>query len=263
MTAAVPTTRRGIVSDNWPGLSDQDRLDFHREGYLRTGPLLSLGEVAELRAAFQDAWAAGEKLAPQVRCWMLTAAPFRAVLNSSRLRKLLRWVFCEQAQLLDCYPIYQPPAQHPQAGPAGQRDWHRDFTFVRDPDGTPLMVTVLVFIDDVQDEVGPTLVLPGTHRVPHQVITRHATAPRADELALPVQSGDGLLLNSSIVHSPGQNRSARPRRGIVMNFGYWWMKPWDMELPLPPEATDGITAESQCLLGLRSPADNLYLFAAI
>ncbi|MGI8447129.1 MAG: hypothetical protein ACR2MP_08130, partial [Streptosporangiaceae bacterium] len=106
-------------------------------------------------------------------------------------------------------------------------------------------------------------VLPGTHRVPATVVARHDQAPRAAEQPLPARPGQGLILNSAIVHSRGLNRSARPRRGIVMNFGYWWMKPWDLDLPLPEDACAGIPEGTEQLLGLRCPSDNLYLSSPI
>jgi Phytanoyl-CoA dioxygenase (PhyH) len=255
------------VPDEIPCFSDRDYHQLAREGYFYLDQVLGPRQVEEMRAVFDEAWAKGDEVAPETRCWILAWAPFRAVLCSDRLLGLLDAVFQGQAQLLDYYPNYQPAAT---ACPADRgervtalRDWHRDFTFVRDPGGSPLMITVLVFIDDIGRETGPTLVLPGTHRVPATIVPRHDQSPRADEQPLPVRPGQGLILNSAIVHSRGLNRSERPRRGIVMNFGYWWMKPWDLELPLPEEARADIPADMERLLGLRSPSDNLYLSAPI
>jgi len=120
-----------------------------------------------------------------------------------------------------------------------------------------------MFMDDIQAGTGPTLVLPGTHKVPALVVPRHDSTPQAEEIPLPLRAGEILVLNSSIIHSRGLNTSDRPRRGIVLNFGYWWMKPWDIDLPLPQDANTGIPAETERLLGLRCPGDNLYLVSQI
>jgi Phytanoyl-CoA dioxygenase (PhyH) len=263
-----PVPEMSTVPDEAPLLSEGEYQKFLRDGYLYLGPLLGPPQVGQLRAVFDDAWATGDKTSPEARCWILEWAPFRAILGSRRLLGILDVLFQGQAQLLDYYPIYQsspngrrPPGDDQRVTTV--RDWHRDFTFVRDPGGSPLMITVLMFADDICDQVGPTLVLPGSHRVPAIVVPRHDQTPRAEEQPLPVKAGHGLMLNSAIVHSRGLNQSDRPRRGVVLNFGHWWMKPWDMDLPLPQHACAGLPAEVQSLLGLRSPCDNLYLFAPI
>jgi hypothetical protein len=240
---------------------------LQQEGHLRLTPCLEPGDLAGMRDCFGAAWAAGDAASPVARCWILGFEPFRALLRSHHLQAMLAAIFDGQAQLLDYYPNYQPAAAAGEplpggAGP-GRRDWHRDFTFVRSADGLPLMITVLVFLDDVGEETGPTLVIPASHRVPECIVPRHDDAPRADELALPVRAGEVIVLNSSIVHSRGVNASATPRRGVVLNFGYWWMKPWDEDLPLPAGVRADITPEMEQLLGLRCPGDNLYLVSAI
>jgi hypothetical protein len=245
----------------------QEYRQLQQAGYLRLDSMLEPAEIESMRAVFGTVWAAGDAVMPETRCWVLAWEPFRAVLRSPRLVSMLSTIFDGQAQLLDYYPNYQPAMAGRQAQPrehvSTQRDWHRDFTFVRSPDGLPLMITVLIFVDDVTEDMGPTLVLPGTHRIPAQVVTRHDSSPRADELPLPVRAGEGLVLNSSIIHSRGLNNSDRPRRGVVLNFGYWWMKPWDMDLPLPEDARTGNSAEVEQLLGLRCPGDNLYLVSSL
>jgi hypothetical protein len=251
-----------VPSDALPFSADDCRR-LSCEGYLRLGPFLEPDEIDAMRAAFDAAWAAGDADSPRTRCWILAWPPFRAILRSGRLLSMLDVIFDGQAQLLDYYPNYQPPATMRTVHVSGQRDWHRDFTFVRNPDGLPLMITVLIFMDDIGDDAGPTLVLPGTHRTAEKVIPRHDSSPQPDERPLPVQAGEVLVLNSSIIHSRGLNVSDRPRRGIVLNFGYWWMKPWDMDLPLPAGMLAGITTEMEHLLGLRCPGDNLYLMSSI
>jgi hypothetical protein len=248
-------------------LGDHDYQQLIRDGFVHLDSLLEPAQLEEMRAVFDDAWMAGDTISEGIRCWILAWEPFRAVLRSPPLLSILEVLFQGQAQLLDYYPNYQASMNPMAAGPDEQapalRDWHRDFTFVRDPDGLPLMITVLMFIDDIYAEMGPTLVLPGTHRVPAAVVPRHDQSPRPDEQPLPVRAGQALVLNSAIIHSRGLNRSDHPRRGIVLNFGYWWMKPWDADLPLPEDLRNGMPTDLEYLLGLSCPADNLYLFSAI
>ncbi|MGI8447428.1 MAG: phytanoyl-CoA dioxygenase family protein, partial [Streptosporangiaceae bacterium] len=171
-----------------PCFSDRDYQQFTGEGFFYLDQVLGPREVEEMGAVFDEAWNTGDKVAPETRCWLLAWAPFRAVLRSGRLLAVLDTLFQGQAQLLDYYPNYQPaaaPSADPRERVTALRDWHRDFTFVRDPGGSPLMITVLVFIDDISGEAGPTLVLPGTHRVPAPVIARHGQAPQTPTQPLP------------------------------------------------------------------------------
>lgn len=86
----------------------------------------------------------------------------------------------------------------------------------------PLMLNMLVMLDDFTAENGATLVLPGSHR--------HAGIPDAAVFfanASPIvgTAGSVLLFDSNLVHAAGENRSGARRRALTLTFTPPFVKP--------------------------------------
>lgn len=107
------------------------------------------------------------------------------------------------------------------AGFGAAIEWHQDWAFYPQTNDDVLAVGVL--IDDMKEENGPLMVLPGTHRGP--VHDHHADGVFAggmdlaaarlsqkDAAVLTGPAGSLTIHHARIVHGSAVNRSDRPRR---------------------------------------------------
>ncbi len=249
------------VASHVVGLSEADRRTLAEVGYVVLADLVDPASLAAMRATFDEAWADGETGITE-RLRLLGYPAFREYVDQESLQAVPRSIFGGHLQLLDCWLTYQPPASRwrTRKYTAGtERDWHRDFTFVGADPGRPLIVNMLLFLHD-SEQAGPTVVLPGSHRQRSAVMSEHSTDPHPDEVEVALRAGDVLLFNSHLVHSRGRNLSRAPRRAVAMMWGYWFVKPVDMHLPLCPGALEGASEDRLRLLGVEPPTVDLYLF---
>ncbi len=101
--------------------------------------------------------------------------------------------------------------------------WHRDLPYLQH--STPNLITAMLCLDPMTEENGATVVMPGTHRIPHEEV---ADSDREiDERNLPTDAkrvtvscpaGSAVLFHVNILHGGGPNRSDIPRRNII---GIW------------------------------------------
>jgi ectoine hydroxylase-related dioxygenase (phytanoyl-CoA dioxygenase family) len=114
----------------------------------------------------------------------------------------------------------------PQYGSAVE--WHQDWAFY--PHTNDDLLAVGVMLEDIDEQNGALLVLPGTHRGPtfdHHVNGRFCGAidPVASGLdfakAVPCQgqAGSCSFHHVRLVHGSGENRSARPRPLLLYECG--------------------------------------------
>lgn len=258
MTAVLPA-----ASPAADGLGEpQQRDQFVRDGYLRLSGIAEPRVLEAMRGMYDDAWRAGESGITE-RLHLLRHRAFRDFVDSPSVLAAPRSVFGAHLQLLDLWQTFQPPSsrwrKRAYTVPT-ERDWHRDLTFLGTDPARPLVVNMLLFLDEVDDRSGPTVVLPGSHRARAAAVAEHSTEPHPDEVAVPLGLGDALLFNSSLVHSRGRNRSGRPRRGVAMLWGFWFVKPVGSELPLCPAATEDGSEQRSRLVGATQPTVDLYLF---
>jgi ectoine hydroxylase-related dioxygenase (phytanoyl-CoA dioxygenase family) len=99
-----------------------------------------------------------------------------------------------------------------------------------------LAVQVLYFVDDFTDENGGTWLLPGSHNA-----SDRPTDEQFYERAIQVtgKAGSALILDSSVWHAGGENRTDQPRRGITMVFTRAFMK---QQIDLPRAAGASVVA---------------------
>lgn len=102
-------------------------------------------------------------------------------------------------------------------------DWHQDFAFY--PHTNDDLLAVGVMLDDVDEENGPLMVFPGSHRGP--IYDHHANGVfagtmdleacglnMADAVKLMAPAGSISIHHGRIVHGSDTNRSARDR-GVI------------------------------------------------
>jgi ectoine hydroxylase-related dioxygenase (phytanoyl-CoA dioxygenase family) len=98
--------------------------------------------------------------------------------------------------------------------------WHRDLPYLEH--STPNLITSMICLDEMTEQNGATVVLPGTHRIPHEEVK--ATDTDIPESELPKDAkhvtvlcpaGSLVLFHVNIIHGGGANRSDAPRRNVI------------------------------------------------
>lgn len=130
----------------------------------------------------------------------------------------------------------------------------------RDQDMWPLrspsveyLVNVMWPFTDYRAENGATLVWPGSHRRQDEIVI-------ADEEAVAIEMapGSALLFLGSTLHAGGANRTAQPRRGMIVSYSLGWLKPYELPwLAYPPEVARNFPDELARLAGYRTHRPNL------
>ena len=119
-----------------------------------------------------------------------------------------------------CKVNVKPPGTDTHVG------WHQDHAY--DPHTNDSMVAALFFLVDIDEEMGPLLVAPGTHGTPfsHHRDGRFTgrvddeTAAGLDRIAVPVtgMAGDLVIMHTWLAHGGGPNPSDRPRAMLICDY---------------------------------------------
>ncbi|MFV0526438.1 MAG: phytanoyl-CoA dioxygenase family protein [Acidimicrobiales bacterium] len=118
------------------------------------------------------------------------------------------------------------------------------------PDGPELTLGAMIALDAVDDEVGATRVIPGSHRWPDP--TRRG---RPEETCpAEMEPGDALVYSGKVIHGGGANRTRTVwRNALHLSFVVGWLTPEESS-PLDYRTDDlrDRSARVQRLLGHRS-----------
>lgn len=111
----------------------------------------------------------------------------------------------------------------------GRRAWHVDWWAWDMPETrweSPPAVGVLFYLNGTSATNGALLVAPGSHRrpVPDFEKSMQSFEPRYDELALPVNAGDVVVLDSRLMHGVCENIETDIRICVTMWFLTGWSK---------------------------------------
>jgi hypothetical protein len=135
--------------------------------------------------------------------------------------------------------VFWKPAHHPGVVP-----WHQDWSYWSRT--TPQRhITVYIALDDMDEENGCLQVVPGSHlwgELPAvefggamEQLHAHLSEAQREAFApvtVPLRAGQASVHHSGMIHGSLANRSARPRRGIVLNYMCAQTKCADGESPL-------------------------------
>jgi ectoine hydroxylase-related dioxygenase (phytanoyl-CoA dioxygenase family) len=229
-------------------VTPQEKEFFLENGYLCVKEVLADEYLARVQAAFETVWEAerGRRISLNT---LLKYPEFIELIEHPPLLDRLRELLGDPVQLLQ----YDLQRQEPDSR-AAERYWHRDFRF---PGERPLSVNVILFLDEMTPEKGPTRVVPGSQRGEALPPREKVGEPLEGEVALPCPAGSAIFINSAIWHTGGRNTSAGLRRSVYLYYGYWWLKRFDgMEAGVhdPPwQALTGASAQRLQLLGLKLP----------
>jgi ectoine hydroxylase-related dioxygenase (phytanoyl-CoA dioxygenase family) len=225
------------------GLSEAQRAQFHRDGYLVLRGLFAPKEVAELREAFMAQNADGpvpglSEINPNygpedpLSFYPRMMHPHRhpefpvgplamRTMLDSRVEAVLRDLFGEEPIAAQSMFYFKPP------GARGQ-DLHQDNFYLRVTPGT--CIAAWTAVDDADEENGTLVVVPGSN---HREIycpqsadssrfftTHHVPIPPGmEEVSLRLSAGDVLFFNGSLIHGSYPNTSAnRFRRAFICHY---------------------------------------------
>ena len=164
--------------------------------------------------------------------------------NAKSLRQVLRsadhdsvfWDFARKPPLIDMVAdLVGPNVKYFQTNvsfkPPGGRGfpWHQDYAFIPSSNLSPLMA--FAFIEDVTQDMGPTVLVPGSHLdSPYDhydesgnwlgVIGEHDIGRLASETARSMcgPAGSVLLVNCATVHRADANTSACERPMVISGY---------------------------------------------
>jgi hypothetical protein len=218
------------------------RTDYERDGYLHLPGLVGEPWLGELQAVADEFVERSRQIAASDA--MFDVEPGHTA-ESPRLRRLNSPV--DQHETFARFALAGPAADlavEVLGGPVrfhhsklnfkwssgGEPvDWHQDIQFWPHTDFSPL--TIGVYLDDVDDEMGPMGVLPGSHTGPlHELysdVGEWTGSMRAEDVAaldmdavvwLDGPAGSVTVHNCCIVHGSPENRSARPRPLLLQTY---------------------------------------------
>lgn len=88
----------------------------------------------------------------------------------------------------------------------------------------PLMLTAMFLLDDVGQENGGTLVIPGSHRIVAHTSQSEGIAALPPPINISARAGTILLFDHRLLHGTGVNRSPHPRHVLIAGFHRTWMR---------------------------------------
>ena len=220
-------------------LSQAQREFFFENGYLLVERAIDDARLARLRGAF----AALERRGEDSDC--PAEFEFETLPDGSRrLRQVLCaadyhpevWSFVSSAPMTDlAADVVGPNVQFRESGvsfksPGGRGfDWHQDIVFFPSSNRSPIMT--LTFVGDVEADMGPTRVIPGSHLgevYDHYdadgnwlgLISEHVKhrIPEAESVEMTGPAGSVLVTSCGIVHAAGENRAARRRPMVLAGY---------------------------------------------
>jgi hypothetical protein len=228
----------------------EEKQFFLEHGYLHALDVLTANHLATIQSEFDRVW---ELEKPRVNQHRLLKYPaFIELIEHPPILDRHRAIFGRQVQLLQYDFLRQGPRSEAQ-----ERHWHRDFSF---PGDRPLSINTILYLDNMTEEVGPTRVVPGSHRGEALPPADHVNKPLPGEVAVSAAAGDAVFINSAIWHSGGRNQSAGLRRGIYLYYGYWWLKRYESNEALPWQAFENAGEQRLRLLGVRMPDRDIHMY---
>ena len=230
-------------------MTNEERKFFLEYGYLHAKGVLDADLLHQVGDEFEQIWAAEGRSNQLV---LLKHRTFIDLIEHPPILERQAAIFGRQTQLLQYDFLRQEPGST-----APLRSWHRDLSF---PGDKPLSINTIVYLDRMDDDTGPTYVIPGSHRGDELPPEADTDQSLPGEVAVYAEPGDAVFINSAIWHSGNRNRSQGLRRGIYMYFGYWWMKRYEAGFTLPTECLEGASDARLRLLGYRMPDRDLHIY---
>lgn len=214
-------------------LSDAQRISFEANGFLVIPDALTPDQLTSIRdaAARAEAQWRTDPSRPGVRRENIqqVQAPIEYddrlfdLLEHPATFPIVREILGNDVSMIDNDFFISPPHSSTHA------NWHHDVGMpgVYHPRSV-MMVKLFFLLEDVSEDGGCTLFLPGSHRFPLDF-----ELPRVDDpldmpghVKMAYSAGTAYLFNGRCYHAATDNRSDKPRRVLIYNYGHHWMKIW-------------------------------------
>ena len=142
------------------------------------------------------------------------SAHYKDVMGNSSMVDMVADLIGANVKYHHCKVNLKLPGSHTVVG------YHQDFSYT--PHTNDDILTVLLMLDDVTEENGCLMVVPGSHRGPQYSLFDGATftgflhrheerALKEREVAVTGKAGDACLMHTRLVHGSAPNGSDRPR----------------------------------------------------
>lgn len=119
--------------------------------------------------------------------------------------------------------------------------------------GVEFLINVMWPFTPYTSDNGATRIWPGSHRRQDELLL-----DPADAIVAEMEPGSALLFLGSTLHAGGANRTALPRRGMIVSYALGWLKPYELQwLAYPPEVARSFEPELADLVGYRIHRPNL------
>ena len=231
-------------------ITNEEKEFFLTHGYLQVSSVLRDDHLALIQSEFDRVWELEKP--PVYQQKLLKHKAFIDLIEHPAILDRHRAIFGNQVQLLQFDLLRQGPRSD-----FPERAWHRDFVF---PGDRPVSINTILFLDDMTDEVGPTRVMPGSHRGEAAPPPEQVGQPLPGEVTAYAKAGDAILINSAIWHTGGRNQGGGLRRGIYLYYGYWWLKRYNAEHLLPWQALENASEQRLRLLGVKMPGHDIHIY---
>jgi ectoine hydroxylase-related dioxygenase (phytanoyl-CoA dioxygenase family) len=100
---------------------------------------------------------------------------------------------------------------------------------------------------------GATLIYPGSHG-----LAAVGDQDPGQPIAVECEPGSAIVFLGSTLHGAGANRTALPRRGIIVSYCLGWLKPYENQwLAYPPDMARRFSPDLAALVGYRQHRPNL------
>ena len=219
MTVHDALEQLGVRPDT---LSDEERADLDRDGYLPLHDVMGTGLAAKLRSRFQElveeeSERAGLEFKQEPGTHRLADLVnkdplFELCFSHPRVLAAVAWVLANDLKLSSLNGRDALPGQ-------GLQPLHVDWKGAVAP-GDFQVCNSIWLLDDFTAENGTTRVVPGSHRAgktPQEALG-DPEAPHPDERLLIAPAGTVVIFNSHTWHGGTLNRSGEPRRALHSYF---------------------------------------------
>jgi ectoine hydroxylase-related dioxygenase (phytanoyl-CoA dioxygenase family) len=122
--------------------------------------------------------------------------------------------------------------------------------------GVELLINVMWPLTAFSAQNGATQIWPGSNRRHAELLIDPAEAVIAE-----MKPGSALLFLGSTLHAAGANRTALPRRGLIVSYCLGWLKPYELPwLAYPPEIARTFPTSLSRLAGYQVHRPNLGVY---